>query len=191
MVRFDPESGGLPAMDVDEGASDGDRLVFVRPARRSCGLTLGVLGTALLIASGLTAFGRGRSEAMAVLALGGFGAVAFLGLGAVMATIRGRLIVDRGRGVLIGSWWFLGIENPTKVAFGEPLRVGWSREVHTTTDGGVSRERISFPVWLGSDVGGTARLWRVFDAAEEEDARRLTRVLGEFLGVGAPSGPGA
>jgi hypothetical protein len=190
MVRFDPESGGLPAMEVDEHASDGDRLVFVRPARRSCGLTLGVLGTALLVASGVLASGLGRSEAMAVLALGGFGAVAFVGLGAVLATIRSRLIVDRERGVLIGSWWFLGIENPTKVTFGEPLRVSWSREVHTTTDGGVTRERITFPVWLGSSVGGTPRLWRVFAVGNEEDARRLAQALGGFLGVDTPRGAG-
>lgn len=185
MDLFNVEGGGLPVMEVDRGASDEGRLVFVRRPRRSCGVTVAVLGAAVFVGACVLAVGTGHPrERMALLALGAFVAVAGAILGVVVATSRYRLIVDREAGFLISSWWFLGIENRTRKAIGEPRSVNWIREVEQSGDSMSGyRETVKFPVLLHYQDGQTRRMQRLFVGGREEDARRLARELGAFLGV--------
>jgi hypothetical protein len=182
---FGVEGGGLPMMEVDRGASDDGRLVFVRGPRRSCGVTLGLLGMAPLIAAVVIA-ARGGSprERLALLALGGFVAVCGAVVGVVLATNRSRFIVDRKTGQMTSSWWFLGIENRTSKAMGVPVSVSWSREV-VQSGGGSSglQERITYPVQLHHRVGDRMLLQRLFVTSREEESRRLALELGAYLGV--------
>jgi hypothetical protein len=102
----------------------------------------------------------------------------------VLATNRSRFIVDRSTGQMSNSWWFLGIENRTSKAMGVPVSVRWSREV-VQSGGGSSgvQERITYPVQLQHRLGDRMLLQRLFVTSREEDARRLARELGAFLGV--------
>ncbi|QDV32846.1 hypothetical protein [Tautonia plasticadhaerens] len=185
MDFFNVEGGGLPVMEVDPAASDDDRLVFVRGPRRSCGVVIGMLGLAALAGAVAGAVSSGEPrERSALLALGAFAAVAGSALGVALASSRYRLIVDRREGRLVSSWWFLGLENRTSKAIGEPRSVGWAREVEQSGGGtGPATERIRFPVLLHYRVGGRGGMQRLFVASDEEVARRLARALAEFLGV--------
>lgn len=160
-------------MKISASESDEHRLVFRRRSFAVVGLPLMLLGVSLVIGNGrhVIRFGDGAGDYLFGLVLG-----LALSSGGVGLMVGLRLVLDRSAREVSRTVRVLGFSRTRRWPLADFEAVGWSTRRESGGDGPV---RTRYPVRLT----GPRAILPILDALEADEARCLTREVGDFLGL--------
>jgi hypothetical protein len=182
---------------MDARTSEADRLVIERRGHPRAGLALVVLGPITGLALiGLTLTFGGTLERAGGVTTHRFtffeGVLLFLGLVLALGSVPwggvlaygSRVVLDRAAGRLDASWSLLGLGARTSRPLADFDAVEWTSEARTQEVAGAYDARRAVTVYPVRLRGRRPQHTRVLATkSEPEAARRLTREVGEFLGI--------